>query len=82
MLDGLDASVTPIYCGHYTTSKLLLSRMSWKVSEEKYIKLSNFSVKLAFRCMLYEHLEPISAIERWELKAGFTISHVWAKMIT
>jgi hypothetical protein len=68
------------YCGNYATSKLLLSRFSWRVDDTK-IDFTNFAGKSVYQAMLFEQIEPIPAIQKWESKLGLSMSRLWKHMV-
>jgi hypothetical protein len=73
------AEEAPFYCGNYSTSKLLLSRLSWFV-KNKPIPFSHLSVRSTYLATLSEDTQPVSAIEKWESKR-YPIGHMWTQMI-
>jgi hypothetical protein len=76
--DGIDV---PLYVGNYSTSKLLLNRLSWNVNDSS-IKFADFTVRTVYRAMLSDLPQTLSAITKWEAKLSFPLSHVWANMIS
>lgn len=69
-----------LYCGNYRTSKLLLSRFSWKFNEMDVGFLS-YTVKNGYRAILDAQSSEISAIAKWETKLNFPISLHWKSII-
>jgi hypothetical protein len=69
-----------VYCGNYKNSKLLLSKISWTISDLKKIPFFYFSVQSSYRAIINKIDKTISAINRWERMLSFPIEGQWKTM--
>jgi hypothetical protein len=81
----LPAEVSPktlslLYRGNYSCTKLLLSRFSWKL-ETKTFSFFEYSIKYAYKAMLCKKSQEIAAIDRWEKALNHSIEHKWMHMM-
>jgi hypothetical protein len=68
------------YCGNYSTSKLLLSRLRWTDANSRRFTFFDFSLKSVYQAVMETKDEKNSALVRWSRILARPNDHQWSAM--